>query len=213
MSEKQTDIDNGMMNAPMMTVPRPDPTTLTTQQLEKGIASVREILETRLSGNAEAVKLLKEERDKLPEYIRELVGHLQQLQNEKFAGVGQRLVDLVTQTDKVAALNQTAIAAALLAAKELVSIQNTSNTNAIDKSSAAFTKQIENIVLLIGTNTKSQDDKYNDLKDRLTALEAIKKGTNEGLGMAGSIVLGVAVLIGVVISFAALFLPYMRSGG
>lgn len=195
----------------MMLVPRPDPTTLTTQQLEKAIASVREILETRLDAYDKAIQLLEAEKEKLPSLIAESVAHLKTWHNEKFEGVAQRFTSLETQTDKIAALNQTAIAAALLAAKELVGIQNTSNTNAIDKSSAAFTKQIENIVELIRTNTKSTDDKYNDLKDRLTALESSKKGTNEGIGMIGSIMLGVVSLIAVLVAIAALIIPFMRN--
>lgn len=193
-------------------VPQPDPTLLTTVQLEKAIASVREILETRLDGNDKAITLLEAAREKTSDSIKEEVSHLKDLHSERFDGIAQRLADLVTQMDKIAGLNQTAITAALLAAKELVSIQNTSNTNAIDKSSAAFTKQIEGIVDLMRSNTKSTDDKYNDLKDRLTSIESSKKGSNEGIGMIGGLSLGIIALIAVIVAVAALVLPFMRAG-
>jgi RNA processing factor Prp31 len=59
-------------------------------------------------------------------------------------------------TEKFAG-RDTALAAALKAAQELVKQQNDSNTIAIDKAATAFTKQVDSL-----------DEKINDLKERLS---------------------------------------------
>lgn len=59
-------------------------------------------------------------------------------------------------TEKFAG-RDTALAAALKAAQELVKQQNDSNTVAIDKAATAFTKQVDSL-----------DEKINDLKERLS---------------------------------------------
>ena len=66
----------------------------------------------------------------------------------------------------------TALAAALKAAQELVKQQNDSNTIATDKAAQAFTKQIDGITELIRTTAKGTDDKISDIKERITIIES-----------------------------------------
>lgn len=88
---------------------------------------------------------------------------LRELVTEKFAG------------------RDIALDAALTSAKELAKQQNDSNTLAIDKASAAFTKQIDSL-----------NDKINDVKERVGDL-AGRNWATVGAYIIGAI--GVAALI------------------
>jgi len=179
-----------MANQEEILVPRPDPTLLTTQQslllrdemlreiknsreaVELQLSGLHDVISTRLSEMDKAIILLQKYNDKAPECVKDNVSHLRVEHSEKFKGVDQQFTGLKTQTDKIAELNQKAIDAALLAAKELVGVQNKSNTESILKSENATTKQIDGIGDLIRSTAKSVDDKFSDLKDRNNSLES-----------------------------------------
>jgi hypothetical protein len=86
--------------------------------------------------------------------------------------------------------------AALQAAKEAVGEQNKSNALAIAKSEATFTKQIDQIGVLISTLQKGLDEKIDDLRARQTVSESRKAGAGDLWG----IIVGV---VGIVIAIAA----------
>ena len=75
----------------------------------------------------------------------------------------------------------TALAAALKAAQELVRQQNDSNTIAIDKSATAFTKQIDSL-----------DEKINDVKERMSELSK-RNWAAVGAYIVGAV--GIAALV------------------
>jgi RNA processing factor Prp31 len=83
-------------------------------------------------------------------------------------------------TEKFAG-RDTALAAALKAAQELVKQQNDSNTIAIDKAATAFTKQIDSL-----------DEKINDLKTRMAEI-AGRNWSTVGAYIVGA--LGIAALV------------------
>ena len=112
----------------------------------------------------DAVALAKSEIEKL--FDTKLHG-FRELVTEKFAG------------------RDTALAAALKAAQELVKQQNDSNQLAIDKSGASFAKQIESL-----------DEKIADLKERVAELTG-KNWAVVGAYIIGAV--GVAALIGAAI--------------
>jgi polyhydroxyalkanoate synthesis regulator phasin len=115
---------------------------------------------TRLT--TDAVRAAQEEIEKL--FDTKLTG-FRELVTEKFAG------------------RDTALAAALKAAQELVKQQNDSNTIAIDKAATAFTKQIDSL-----------DEKINDLKARVADL------SGRNWASVGGYIVGAAGVIAVVIS-------------
>jgi len=108
----------------------------------------------------DAVALAKEEIEKL--FETKLNG-FRELVIEKFEG------------------RDTALAAALKAAQELVKQQNDSNTIAIDKAGASFAKQIESL-----------DEKIDDLKERVSEL-AGRNWASVGAYIFGAV--GIASLI------------------
>lgn len=150
-----------------------DPTPLTTSQLLREIGSLKELVFTEIVAVKEGIKIAHEDLVRVPTDVQRQVEALRELletkiidsdnlKEEKFRNIDKRL-DLVEQ----ARIEQkkdtaTAVDAALKAAKEAVTEQNTSNVLAINKSETSTTKQIDN-----------QDSKINDIKDRLIRLEAL----------------------------------------
>lgn len=150
-----------------------DPTQLTTSQLLREIGALKELVFTEIVAVKEGIRIAHEDLVRVPTDVQRQVGALKELltqqlvdsdklKEEKFSNIDKRL-DLVEQ----ARIEQkkdtaTAVDAALKAAKEAVTEQNTSNVLAINKSETSTTKQIDN-----------QDSKINDIKDRLIRLEGL----------------------------------------
>jgi hypothetical protein len=152
--------------------PVPDPTVLTTQQLERAISGLREILEARLNGMDKALSLTHEELNRRATEGSLKVSHLRELSDEKFSSIQTQFLERDTRTEQTSRDSKVAVDAALQAAKEAVGEQNKSSALAIAKSESATTKQIDQLVVLISTGTNAQDSKINDIKDRITTLES-----------------------------------------
>jgi len=161
-------------------VPVPDPTVLTTQALLREIESLRthsthdnnmlrELIETRLDGNDQAVALLRTTTDKIPYSIDAAIRRLQDSIQTQFR-------ERDTRTEQASKDSKVAIDAALSAQKESVDKQNISNTLAVNKSEASFTKQVDEIGKRIDTVGKSLDEKVTDIKERLTTIESRNQG-------------------------------------
>lgn len=137
--------------------PVPDPTLLTTQQLEREISGLRALLEQRI-----------EERHEL--YQAELAG-LSRVNAEKFSKVEQQFELVERQRVEQKADTKTAVDAALSAQKEAVKEQTTASGLAIAKSETGTTKQLEQLadnfkVAIAGIVTS-----IDDLKDRVGRIE------------------------------------------
>lgn len=168
--------------------PDPDPTVLTTQALLREILNLKEIFETRVGAMDKAIVLLQTTSDRVPEWVEKAVGQLRELHDEKFGSIQTQFLERDTRTEQTSRDSKVAVDAALQAAKEAVGEQNKSNALAIAKSEAAFTKQIDQIGLLIQTTAKAVDDKIDDIKGRLTTIEGMKVG---GQNLWGYIIGGV----------------------
>ena len=120
------------------------------------------------------------------------------LQHEqKFDSIRIQFTERDIRTEQTTSSSKVAVDAALQAQKEAASAQNDANAAAITKSEAAFTKQIDAIGTLIQTTTKSTDEKIDDMKERITQIEARKTGSNESWGI-------IAVIATIVIAAAGL---------
>lgn len=181
------------------TRPNPDPTVLTTQALLREVESLRdssrhetsmlrELIETRLNGNDQAVALLRTTTDKFPAAIADAVRRLQELHEEKFSSISTQFIERDTRTEQTSRDNKVAVDAALQAAKEAVGEQNKSNLLANAKSEAAFTKQIDQIAIIIQTMAKGLDDKIDDIKNRLTIIEGRSNGVDAQTTKASTVV-------------------------
>lgn len=154
-------------------VPVPDPTLLTTQQLIREIAALKELFVTRLDGNDKAIALLQAQADRQPSIsvVDTTLKDLRAIMEEKFKGVDQQFAG-----------RDTALSAALLAQKASVDDQNKANALSAAKAEAGTTKEIDSIKLLLNAQNNALDEKISDVKDRLTAIEAHSKGGSDLLG-------------------------------
>lgn len=188
--------NNDLARPPQMqqgSVPVPDPTVRAVEALEKAIANLKElmaeqitstrnIIEARLNGNDKAIELLQVSSNKISPMINAEVSRLQELHEEKFGSIATQFRERDTRTEQAAKDSKVAIDAALQAQKEAVSEQNKSNAQAITKSEAFVTKQIDQITALISATAKATDDKIDDLKTRTQAIESHGKGLSDGYG-------------------------------
>jgi hypothetical protein len=149
--------------------------------LPRDIASLRELIEARLDGYDKAIVVLQEiaNSQPTPGLVMAAVDKLEAVNAEKFAGITTQFKERDTRTDQSAAATKIAVDAALQAAKEAVAAQNTASAQAIAKSEAATTKQIDAIANLITAQTKATDEKVDDVKGRLLAIEGQKIGEKE----------------------------------
>ena len=196
--------------------PIPDPTLLTTIQLNREITAVREILEATLRGNLavvqsrmegmdKALQLLQVISDRIPVQIDEKIFRLKELHQEKFESIQVQFSERDVRTEQTARDVKIAVDAALQAAKEAVAEQNRSFALATAKSEASTAKQIDAQGLAIQTAFKSLDDKIGDMKDRLTRIEGVSLGsadartvqTSRNTSVIGIVGLVVGALIGV----------------
>jgi len=215
-------------------VPIPDPTTLTTQivnqsktDLRREAASLRELIEARLHAlegvvgavgstiermpNAAAHEALQQQITHLGVAIKEQIGNLQALHEERFAAIQQQFDERDVRGEQEKKASKEALDAALLAQKESVSQQNDANTTAATKSETSFTKQIDQIGTLIATLEKSLTDRITELKERIDRGEGVDSGrgnqidqarlnTGQWIGIFGVVFLGLAILISTAIA-------------
>ncbi len=197
--------------------PVPDPTLLTTAALTREIASLKEVIFTRLDAMDKAVSLFTESITRVPTDTDKQIQHLKEfvlermegivnqgvsgaaLQNERFAAVQRQFGERDIRTGNAAQESKSAVEYALQAAKEAVAEQNRSSGLAISKSEASTAKQIEQLTDAMREGFKGVDGKIDDAKERLTRLE--------GRGEGGKIVHDAGrATIAVIISAAALVL-------
>lgn len=205
----------GLQN--MGSVPVPDPTVLTTQQLLREIGLSREIIETRLNGMDKAIELLQAATDRQPTVIAAAVSDLQELHEEKFRSIEVQFRERDTRTDQTSRDSKVAVDAALSAQVKSVDAQNISNALAIAKSEAGFTKQIDQIGTLIQATGKATDDKIDDIKTRLNsvegranAFESRSTGKVEGISSVGMVIMGIVAGLSAMVALATLAFNILR---
>lgn len=189
--------------------PVPDPTLLTTQQLLREIAALREIiqaqreiLETRMAGTDRATALLQAATDRVPTEVDRKVGQLRELCDEKFRGIQTQFIGLDTRFEQSRVDANKALDTALQAAKELLGEQYRAAGTAVSKSEAAISKQIDQQATQMYTTTNAMAQQITDLKDRLALIE----GRGSGIASSWGILLGALGAVGIIagIVFAAM---------
>ena len=205
--------------------PVPDPTVLTTAQLNRESAALREILESEIKGQKEvfearfdgmdkAIKLLQQIADRNPAEMDSRVSHLERLHSEKFASIQTQFTERDTRTEQTQRDSKVAVDAALQAAKEAVGKQQEGGDKAIAKSEAATIKQLDQIQLLIKTSVEGLDSKIADVKERLTRLESEDKGKQAAVTTQqtsnASVVGIIGLVIGSLIGIGGLIVAFVK---
>lgn len=161
------------------TRPDPDPTVMTTEQLDRSIGCVREILETRLNGMDTAIELLQSTSDKFPARIDEKILALKDVHDEKFRSIQKQFDERDVRTDTSRVSDKTAVDAALAAQEKSFSKQGETFSDATLKSEQQFTKQMDQIRELHQTEIRGLQAQFYDLKDRFNRGEGRGEGSKD----------------------------------
>jgi len=206
-------------------VPIPDPTVLTTQALLREVAALKELSDTKFEAIDKRLDILSTTlatRDTAiataSQHLRELMfSELEKVKivaDEIFQRIDVQFVERDKRTEQLSLASSTAIAAALQAAKEAVGAQNTSNSIAIAKSETSTFESLRQLRELFLSETKSINDKVDDLKTRVDRSEASSVGqktnivetrANTGQMMSVAALIVAAIGAGVAIVVAVLF--------
>ena len=151
-------------------VPIPDPTKLTIDAVATARVEIEKLFDTKVNALHLDVSRLAAIIAELPNLDRERRRDFEKLLEQKFVGVATEFT-----------MRDIALAAAFKAAEAAVAQQNQSNTLAIEKAGAAFTKQIDGL-----------DEKIDDIKSRLSELSG-KNYAAIGAYIVGAF--GIAALI------------------
>lgn len=182
-----------------------DPSPLTTQLVLREIASLKELLQSRLAGVEKGIDVAHDDLVRFPTEVQKAISGLQALTDNKIF-YESKIVDIkikhieahfnwieqvrIEQKRDTA----TAVDAALKAAKEAVTEQNTSNALAVNKSEAATSKQIDQLAALVATMGKNINDKIADVKDRVITREGTGIGMNKLWGwLVAGILMAIAI--------------------
>jgi hypothetical protein len=152
--------------------PVPDPTVMTTAQLNSAINNLRELIGARIDGIDKATELRLQMIHDAPGQIKDEIQHLKELILEKFEAVNTRFLERDTRTEQAAQESRISLDAALAAAKEAVGEQNKSNTEKINVAGLVTQKQIDSLTTLMQTSVDSITDKIEDLKSVQAVLSA-----------------------------------------
>jgi O6-methylguanine-DNA--protein-cysteine methyltransferase len=182
-------------------LPTPDPTPLTNEAVERAINAIRDytdgqldVLRERLRGIDTATEVLNTTVTRVPTETQKEVAHLKSLMDERFQSVQTQFAERDTRQERESRDNKIAVDAAFAAQKEIAAKQDESNAKAIEKSEKATEKIID-----------AQSGKIDDLKERLTAVEAIKRGGQQAYA-------GIYAALGVATAIIGIFLFVTRKG-
>jgi hypothetical protein len=146
------------------------------EEASNEVQSLHSIVDARFDGMDKAIRLLQDISDKFTIRIDEKITSLKEIHEEKFSSIQVQFKERDVRAEQSSKDNKVAVDAALQAAKEAVGEQNKSSTLSIAKSEASTIKQIDQMSLLIQTGNKAIDDKFDDIKERLTRIEGEGKG-------------------------------------
>lgn len=191
-------------------MPIPDPTALTTKQLHREVATLREILETRMDGSDKLIGQLQNHMGERGGAINEEVNHLKELNNEKFDSIDTRFKERDTRTDQSAKEIKSAVDAAFLSAEKVIGEANKAQSLAIGKSETATAKQIDQTGVTITNLITAFNDKIDDVKarvqnieNRITGMEATGKGKSDMWGYVVGGVSFVGMVIAIIVAVIA----------
>lgn len=145
-------------------------------QFTERIAGIMAMIDVRFKDIAKATALFEANLTRIPTDTDKQVGHLEDLNDEKFASIQTQFKERDTRVDQTAKDTKVAVDAALQAAEKAVNKQNESFAASIDKSEKATTKQIDQQAATLAVMAAGLDSKITDVKDRVTRLEGTAIG-------------------------------------
>jgi len=157
---------------PSNTVPIPDPTLLTTQQLLREITALRELFETRLDGMDKAITLIQAHADRIPSSTDIALQRLQELLDNK-------LMNVQAQFDARDRAVDRAVTTALEAQKATMLLQNSSLNESVSRLQELHDEKFESIA----TQFRERDVRTEQAsKDSKVAIDAALQAQKEAVG-------------------------------
>lgn len=194
-----------------------DPSPLTTQLVLREVSSLKELLFERIEGVEKGINIAHEDLVRVPtkiqleveglkalletkiayehqinelqiKYVTEIVQRNYLLYTERFTWIEK--VRLEQKNDQTIALDT-----AFASAKELVGVSN-----------AAFTKQIDQMTVLITTAVGTLGDKIGDVKDRVNASTSTTTGKDAGKSyVITMIIAGAGLIFGLISAIVTIY--------
>jgi len=161
--------------------PVPDPTSLTTEQLDRTISALKEVLETRLGG-------------------------MEEVTDEKFISVNERFALVERQRVEQKEDTKAAVDAAFSAAKEAVREQTNASERAIAKSETATKEQLNQLTNTFDTAIRGVTGSLDDIKERVGKIESIRQGASERKEEGRATISSTTAVVGAIVGVLVLIL-------
>lgn len=169
----------------------------------------RDVIETRFDGMDRALKLLQDISDRFPERIDEKIASLKEIHGGELEAIQIQFKERDVRSESASASSKLAVDAALQAAKEAVAEQARSAALATSKSEGSQAKAIEQQGDLIASTTGALRQQIDDMKDRITRIEAIaigQAGQKTDQHTSSSFIISILALVLTLILGAAAFI-------
>ena len=191
--------------------PGPDPTTLTTQALYREVASLRELVEQRIAALDNKVQVMC---DALTNEVHIAIANRDQLDDVKSDKVQQQFTLMEQQRREQKSDTQAAVQAALTAQKEAITKSEASTTKQIDQMASSFAAAIdarvkatndnkERIIELERTMRRDislVDTKVNAVSQQKAGAREDRAGLYAALGALGVLVAIILAVVGVIVT-------------
>jgi hypothetical protein len=212
----------GVSGTPSL-LPIPDPSALSTLAIDKAAQAERDyvngqldVIRERLAGIDKATIIFNDTLTRVPTDTDKAVGALKELAWVRFDAVDKVFEQNEKQQVRESTANAQALAAALSAAKELVSVQNTSNSLAIQKSESSTVETIAKLSELVDVNIKSLARELADVKDRVIRAESHQVGGSDLRTDQRASLSSIAAIIGAIVGIlgiVAAIIAFTQGGG
>lgn len=160
----------------------PDPTVLTTDAITRAVKAERDYVDgqvetimAHIERMDKATQVLHETVTRTPTEIQREIKHLRELTDERVNSLATLIEEKFKSIQIQFIERDTRVEAALAAQKEAAVQRNESNNLAIGKSEVATAEAIAKLAELFRTNTDALADKIEDVKQRLSNLEAVTR--------------------------------------
>ena len=224
------------MPEPISNIPVPDPSILTTEQINRvtqslrveflgQLTALREVLTTRFDANDKAIVLLAETVNRVPTLLDRETLRLSESFSEKltssvtlsaqhFSFIDNKFLERDAATEQRKNSTAVNVAAAFAAQKDYATAQEKYNDMAVAKAEASTVKQIEDLKSLFNSKNASTDEKIAINGERLTRIESLTRGMadqkDDQRASSNTGMQAVLLIITVISVMAAIATPFLH---
>lgn len=171
----------------MPDAPPPDPSHLTTAQIQREVSVLRELIDSRQLGT-------------------------DSLNGQRFEAIEKRWLFVNEMRIEQKRDMKDALDAALAAAKEAVTQQNAAFGLATSKSETAMSEQMKQINVTLGTAIESVTQRLNEVKEQVSGMESARQGGNSALHNRRADISQMIALLSLLVSVAVMIFVVANGG-